>query len=229
MRCRCRLVKSALCTNFENGSVLGMAIVKPFDAFHPSNSPGPEGSFISWLVCISSETLSRERTQGLEMPYQNYLSLWEFKVMGVIFCELVQFISAAGRGVILVKKGEVQSSLFYSEGSHCLLVLSGHLNSQHIYWETLDFELLFSSFPLIFGKMDYFFACLTGPSADIAGGHVLVLIYFIYSCNNFAGEPSWICLACSQCDAVSRWYLEWKAINTFLSLANEFFFKFQSE
>lgn len=51
-------------------------------------------------------------------------------------------------------------------------------------------------------------------------------LYIIYSCNNFAWEPSWICLACSQYDAVSHWYSEGKAINTSLSLANEIFKNF---
>lgn len=74
--------------------------------------------------------------------------------------------------------------------------------------------------------MNYFFAFLTGPSADIAGGHVLVIINSVHSCNNFAWELSWICLACSQYDAVSHWYSEGKAINTSLNLANDFFFFF---
>lgn len=171
MRCRCRLVKSAPSTNFQSGSILGMAI---FGSFPPLQCP----RVFHLLPCLHllRDTLSRGRMQGLEMLYQKNSGLWEFEVMGVIFCKLIQFISADIKGVVLVKKGKMLSSLFYSQGSHCSLVLSGHLNSLHIYWETVDFEWLLSSFSLISGKMEHFFACLTGPSADIAGGHVLVLI-----------------------------------------------------
>lgn len=49
-----------------------------------------------------------------------------------------------------------------------------------------------SLFFFLWKEMDHFFASLTGPSADIARGCVLVLINCIFSCNNFACEPHWI-------------------------------------
>lgn len=152
------------------------------------------------------------------MPYQNYLSLWEFQVMHVIFCKLVFYLSWC-QGSYPGEKGWDAEFCF-------LTLLTCSLWTFEFPTQTLDFELLFSSFSLISGKMDYFISCLTGPSAAIAGGQVLVLINTVYSCNNFAWEPSWICLACSQYNAVSHWYSEGKAINTLLSLANDFYFFF---
>lgn len=68
---RCRSVKSALCMDFESGSVLGMAILNLLTAFTPLTPQGQRGLSSPDLSGISPETLS----PGLEMHYQNYLSL----------------------------------------------------------------------------------------------------------------------------------------------------------
>lgn len=52
--------------------------------------------------------------------------------MAVIFYELVQFISADVKGVIVVQKGTMPSPLLCSDGLQCSSALSGQFNSQHI-------------------------------------------------------------------------------------------------
>lgn len=99
--------------------------------------------------------------------------------------------------------------------------LPKHLVRNSRFWFVVPFP-----FFILWKEMDHFFACLTGPSADIAGGCVLVLINCTFSCNNFTWEPSWIGLVCSQYDAASHWYSEGKVVNTFLNLVHEFFFFF---
>lgn len=123
-RCRCRLVKSALCRNFERGSVL-----EPLTALQPCDTRSRGVPHL--LACLASpQRLSRGRIQDGDAPSELFKSLrilstgCYFLSVSTVYLSWCQGSYPGGRG------WDAEFSLCFI---HCSPVLSGHLNSQHIY------------------------------------------------------------------------------------------------
>lgn len=131
--------------------------------------------------------------------------------MGLIFYELVQFISADIRGATVVQKGLMLSTLLCSDGFALLICgrQAAELPTRLIANSFLFFPALSSEQEeLMHTEKRWSTLLVSVDHLLIFQENVLVLINCTALCTNSAWEPSCSSLAYFQCDAASHWCSE---------------------
>lgn len=131
--------------------------------------------------------------------------------MGLIFYELVQFISADVRGATVVQKGLMLSTLLCSDGFALLIcgLQAAELPTRLIANSFLFFPALSSEQEeLMHTEKRWSTLLVSVDHLLIFQENVLVLINCTALCTNSAWEPSCSSLAYFQCDAASHWCSE---------------------